>query len=360
MNASPDLVFILPANFIRKQNSTRLTKKQNRSLANNNNQSVISSLFCGIKEKVHGRYYKLPSNRHSYPADSLESGSSDQLSSSSNNTNTKRSLTPDSVTHFSDGKMNHNNNSGSSNTSKFPSSVSSPNLAKQDSGSSSNSSNRIQTTTFDLVNLSEEYGETMAERERRNEERERRMSGSRGTQTPSSGSSANGDINRTPKSKKKAMLLQPAPNREIKPSTILRLEDRDLVVIDRQDIKEAVKNESDVIIVDPPALPNTPSDNDQHVELTDILGTQWPDLAGASGALLNNDNKKTSISPSTMNGWKTVERNKSANFASHLSSSSKTRYDTYNGYRKSEFLFKFILCCDIKSERSKIISLNSR
>jgi hypothetical protein len=324
----------LPAYFIRKPNSPRATKKQNRSLANSNNQSVLSSLFCGIKEKVNGRYYKLPSTQHFYPADSLESGSSDQFSSSSNNT-TKRSLTPDSVTHFSDGKMNQNNiNSG--NTSKFPSSVSSPNLAKQDSGSSSNSSNRIQ-HTFDLVNLSEEYGERMAERERRNEERERRMSGSRGTQTPSSGSSANGDINRTPKSKKKAMLLQPAPNREIKPSTILRLEDRDLVVIDRQDIKEAVKNESDVIIVDPPALPNTPCENDDHAELSDILGNQWPELAGAGGALLNND-KKASVSPSSMNGWKTIERNKSANFASHLSSGSKTRYDTYNGYRKSEFV----------------------
>lgn len=170
----------------------------------------------------------------------------------------------------------------------------------------------------------------MAERERRNEERERRTSGSRGTQTPSSGSSANGDISRTPKSKKKTVMLQPAPNKEIKPSTFLRLEDRDLVVIDRQDIKEAVRNESDVIIVDPPPMPPTPQTDKEHADLTDILGTEWPDLAGSSASMLNNDKKGNG---SVTNGWRTIERNKSSNIASHLSSSSKSQQ---NGYRKSE------------------------
>jgi hypothetical protein len=223
------------------------------------------------------------------------------------------------------------NSDGKMNGKSFPSSISSPNLAKQDSASSStSSSNRLLNTDL----LSEDYGRSMAERERRNEEqRERRMSGSRGTQTPSSGSSANGDISRTPKSKKKTVMLQPAPNRDIKPSTILRLEDRDLVVIDKQDIKEAVRNESDVIIVDPPAMTATatPSEND-HADLTDILGTQWPDLAGASASLLNNEKRGNS---SNSNGWRTVERNKSANLASHFSSNSKPRYE--NGYRKSEY-----------------------
>ncbi len=312
--AEPNITFILPANFIRKQ-IPRTSKKQNRSAES---QSVLSSLFCGIKEKYHNRTNKTfqPSNRHSF-IDSVDSGSS-ELSSSST---TKRSVTPDSVTVlFSDGKMNFNGG-------KIPSSISSPNLAKEDSASSStSSSNRL--LNHDL--LSEEYAQKMAERERRTEERERKMSGSRSTQTPSS---ANGDINRTPKSKKKTVMLQPAPNREIKPSTILRLPDRDLVVIDRQEIKEAVRNESDVIIVDPPPMPATTPNDGEHADLSDILGSQWPDLAGAGASLLNNEKKANST---VSNGWRTVERNKSTNLASHFSSSSKHRYETQNGYRKSE------------------------
>lgn len=327
MNVEPNLVFILPVNFIRKQITQRASKKQTRLSTSNTNQSVLSSLICGVREKVTNRTSKSSQNRHSF-VETLDSGSCSEFSTSSNNT--KRSLTPEAATTLNDGKMNNVKS-----CNKLPSSISSPNLAKQDSLSSSTSgSNRILNNN-DLINLSEEYGNNMAERERRmheERERERRMSGSRGTQTLSSG---NGDVNRTPKSKKKSLLLQPAPNRDIKPSTILRLEDRDLVVIDKQDIKEAVRNESDVIIVDPPPMTQTPSidnENDQHADLSDILGNQWPDLAGASGALLNNEKRGHS------NGWKTVERNKSANFASHFSSGAKPRYDTLNnnGYRKSE------------------------
>lgn len=205
--------------------------------------------------------------------------------------------------------------------SKFPSSISSPNLAKQDSGSSSTSSSRHH---HDLINFNEDYGRVVEERERRLEER--RMSGSRG----SSGSSGNGEL-RTPKSKKRTLQLPNAPNREIKPSTILRLEDRDLVVIDKHDIKEAVKNESQVIIVDPPALPATPSEN-EHVDLGDILGNEWPELAGSMATVLNTDKKSGSTSGSVTNGWKTTERNKSLNIASHLSSSKPRRYE--NGIDK--------------------------
>lgn len=318
VNAEPNLAFILPANFIRKQVS-RTVKKQNKSAES---QSVISSLFCGFKDKVNYRTNKtFPSNRHSF-IDSLDSGSSESST-------TKRSLTPELLVTSNNGKMNNNLSSGSSSSAKFSSSISSPNLAKQDSASSSTSgSNRLLNSEL----LSEDYAHIMAERERKNEEqRERRMSGSRGTQTPSSGSSANGDINRTPKSKKKTVMLQPAPNRDIKPSTILRLEDRDLVVIDKQDIKEAVRNESDVIIVDPPTMPavQTPSENDT-AELSDILGNQWPELAGSNASLLNNEKRGNS---SITNGWRTVERNKSTNIASHFSNS-KPRYE--NGNRKSE------------------------
>lgn len=266
---------------------------------------MLSNFICGIKEIVR----PVPKYRQSnYEIPLLD----DSSQSSSTSSLKKRSLTPDLVTDRRDEKMN---------SSKFPSSVSSPNLAKQDSGSSSSSSR----PTNDLITFSEDYGRIVEERERKMEER--RMSGSRGS---SGSSSANGET-RTPKSKKRTLQLPNAPNREIKPSTILRLEDRDLVVIDKQDIKEAVNNESQVIIVDPPALPATPAEND-HADLTDILGGHWPDLAGSAAGLLNADKK-----PSTGNGWKTIERNKSSNIASHFSNS-KPRHFESNGtsQRKSK------------------------
>lgn len=303
----PNLVFLLAVNFIKKPNSKTL-RKQSRS---SNGPSALSNFICGIKEIVR----PVPKPRQSnYEVPLLEESSE----ASSTTSLKKRSLTPDLETDRSDGKMN---------IPKFPSSVSSPNLAKQDSGGSSSSSSR---PTNDLINFSEDYSRIVEERERKMEER--RMSGSRGS---SGSSSANGET-RTPKSKKRTLQLPNAPNREIKPSTILRLEDRDLVVIDKQDIKEAVNNESQVIIVDPPALPATPAEND-HMDLTDILAGNWPDLAGSAAGLLNAEKKSSSVSSTTGNGWKTIERNKSANIASHFSSS-KPRHFESNGtsQRKSK------------------------
>lgn len=239
------------------------------------------------------------------------------LQSSSSETSTvpviKRSLTPDLV----------NQGDGTMNINRFPSSISSPNLAKQDSGSSTGSSSR---THYDLINFNEEFGRSVEEREKKMEDR--RLSGSRG----SIGSiSANGE-NRTPKSKKRTLQLPNAPNREIKPSTILRLEDRDLIVIDKRDIKEAVNNESQVIIVDPPALPATPAEN-EHVDLGDILGGEWPELAGGAASILNADKKAGSVS--STNGWKTIDRNKSPNFASHFTSSKVRQVGHENGFESN-------------------------
>lgn len=278
---------------------------------------MFSNLICGIKDIV--KPVSKHSNRHStYEVPLLDTASQ----SSSSISLKKQSLTPDLVTELSYEKMNDN---------KFPSSVSSPNLAKQDSGSSSSSSRPPN----DLINFSDDYSRIVEERERKMEER--RMSGSRGS---SGSNSTNGEI-RTPKSKKRTLQLPNAPNREIKPSTILRLEDRDLVVIDKQDIKEAVNNESQVIIVDPPPA----TGDSEHVDLGDILGGHWPELAGTAASLLNSEKKAGSVM-STGNGWKTVERNKSANIASHFSNSKPRRSDGLecNGYdknvqKKSEFTF---------------------
>lgn len=307
--SDPNAVFLLPANFIRIPNAKTL-RRNKKVTPGQTAQSVFNNLVCGFKDLV--KPHTKNSERHSYHEPILPNSTSDSYA-----TAIKRSLTPDLVNR-NDGKMSN----------KFPSSISSPNLAKQDSGSSTGSSSRVQN---DLITFSEDYSKGIEEREKRMEER--RPSSSR---TSSGSNSINGE-NRTPKSKKRTVQLPNNPNREIKPSTILRLEDRDLVVIDKHDIKEAVNNESQVIIVDPPPLSTlaTPSDN-EHADLGDILGGEWPDLAGGAATILNSE-KKGSNMPH-VNGWKTMERNKSANIASHFNNSKTRRGVAENGFdKKSKF-----------------------
>lgn len=302
----------MPINFI-KRPSTKTLKKQFRS-SSTAPSSVISNIICGFKDIVK------PSQRSShkyYPneyTDNFEPRS-------------KRPLTPDLSNSDRNEKMN--------NGIKLPSSISSPNLAKQDS--SSTASTLSANHTGELINFSEDYSKIVEEREKKMEER-------RSSQSRSSLSNGGGE--RTPKARKKTVLLPGAPNREIKPAVILSLADRDLVVIDKHDIKEAVNNESQVIIVDPPSITTQQQQQqDEHTDLVDILGSNWPQDAGHAGALLNNEKKSSSTSSTssslTNNGWRTVERNKSANFASHLSNS-KPRYESTSngGYENNKTLPK--------------------
>lgn len=298
------MCFLLPVNFLKRPNSQYLKKNQGN---NSNGSSVLNNLICGFKDIIKNPKHQ---NRNS-AVDSLpvETETSREYNSPSELI-LKRPLTPP----YADARSSREG------MMSFPSSVSSPNLAKQDSGSSTSSS--IRPANHDLITFESDSSRIM-------------MSGARSTQTASSSSSASGDSMRTPKSKKRPMIIHaPGTSRDIKASTILRLEDRDLVVIDRHDIKEAVIYESDVIIVDPPALPPTPSDN-EHVDLGDILVGQWPDAAGGAASLLNNERKSNMTTNN--NGWKSLERNKSPNFASHFGSKPKIieRHDGHN--RKSEF-----------------------
>ena len=100
---------------------------------------------------------------------------------------------------------------------------------------------------------------------------------------------------------------------QIRPSTIMHYEDRDLIVIEENDIKESTSAASDVIIVDPPPVLTSP-EVDQ-MDLKDILGSSWPKEAGPSASILNTDYN----SISERNGTSTVyTRNKSPNPISHF------------------------------------------
>lgn len=109
---------------------------------------------------------------------------------------------------------------------------------------------------------------------------------------------------------------------DVRTSTIMRLEDRDLIVIDKTDIKESIKNESEVIILDSHNKPH------KEMELMDILGnSSWPTNAGGAGWILGNEKRFSShaasslsstSSSSSSNNFSRSDRIKSANPVTHF------------------------------------------
>lgn len=110
----------------------------------------------------------------------------------------------------------------------------------------------------------------------------------------------------------------------VKPTTtILSLEDRDLVIIDGNDIKESVQNESEVIVVDNPR--SVQSQAAAEVDLMDILGKDWPALAGDTAHVLNSAERRSSSGQAMKpNLGELTTRNKSMNIISHLKNKSNT------------------------------------
>lgn len=104
-------------------------------------------------------------------------------------------------------------------------------------------------------------------------------------------------------------------------TTILSLEDRDLVIIDGNDIKESVQNESEVIVVDHPPKESVTSGD---VDLMDILGKDWPALAGDTARVLNDRRSSSSggqVMKPSLGELMLPTRNKSMNIISHLTKS---------------------------------------
>lgn len=73
----------------------------------------------------------------------------------------------------------------------------------------------------------------------------------------------------------------------VKPNTILSLEDRDIIVIDTADYKESTSNEGTVIVVEKPKKLYQKATGD--IDLADLLEeTNWPPSAGELAVALNN------------------------------------------------------------------------
>lgn len=124
----------------------------------------------------------------------------------------------------------------------------------------------------------------------------------------------------------------------VKPNTILSLEDRDIVIIDNVDYKESTSNEANVIVVEKPRKKPTPSD----IDLAELLESNWPATAGDlalalngrptngiashsfSGGSTSTSNSSISGHPLTGNSF-SIERNRSKNPISHIGQSKVKR-----------------------------------
>lgn len=67
----------------------------------------------------------------------------------------------------------------------------------------------------------------------------------------------------------------------VKPNAILRLEDRDIVIIDKADYKESTSHESNIIVVEKPRKLNQQQKSSSgDIDLAELLETNWPPSAG--------------------------------------------------------------------------------
>lgn len=133
----------------------------------------------------------------------------------------------------------------------------------------------------------------------------------------------------------------------VKPNTILSLEDRDIIVIDNADYKESTSNEATVIVVEKPRKMHQKAAGD--IDLAELLNeTSWPESAGelalainnrtSSGAQYNFSSGSTSTSNSSISCHQAtghpnsyaVERNRSKNPLSHIGQSRVAKRNVSN------------------------------
>lgn len=141
--------------------------------------------------------------------------------------------------------------------------------------------------------------------------------------------------------------------KNVKPNTIMSLEDRDIVIIDNIDYKESTCNEGTVIVLDKPRSHYQQQQQQQRdIDLVELLGSNWPALAGDSALALNNratfngtfssesnssnssSNYQLSLGSTSTPVTVITERNRSKNPLNHLGQSKVKRAvnKNTNGY----------------------------
>ncbi|XP_052869371.1 uncharacterized protein LOC128275038 [Anopheles cruzii] len=324
MNCEPRLALIVAANWLKFPELDQQAGKQHHHKRN-----LLDSLVCGAKD-LNNRLSRRGANKNHASDDSSKSfgrGAAKVLNSDHQQPYA-RSYTPD-LTSTGSGAAGVGGVSSRKSTDigalyesfgclqmdpsskamhkKMAASISSPNLSKQDSSSSTGSSSRYA-NSHPMDGYGDEYHRFVEHGHQHGhahahhpvDEASYRSSG-RSSQNSSASSTLKHSKARVSKvrssgsnsSVNSASQYHPVS----KQSTILSLPDRDVVVIDSNEIDEAIKSASDVIVVDPPPV-ISPTDT-REVELMDLLSSSsWPAEAGEVAAILNSTDKKTQTPPS--------------------------------------------------------------
>uniref|UniRef100_A0A1L8DTI0 ubiquitinyl hydrolase 1 n=1 Tax=Nyssomyia neivai TaxID=330878 RepID=A0A1L8DTI0_9DIPT len=287
MSCDPSLALVIPANFIECPHGNN---SENKSFKRST-KGILNGILCLTVDRVQDvkeRYGSLGTRNSRRSVDK-----SDALKRLSLNADIEahKARAPSPVA--SDSSMDL----GSRKPQSISSSYSNPNLRRDDEAERAKATQVNGTKT--LAN-SEEYVKYVENYERNLEKQK--------------------DVDRAVKMKKKPLPALPV----VKPNTFLSLKDRDIVVIDKADIKESVKNESEVIVLDHVKRPSS-----GEVDLVDILGVNWPAAAGDVAPVLNSEKRNAPLAKN--------ERNRSGNPISHLiSTKSAERRQKDNMIRFSE------------------------
>uniref|UniRef100_A0AAG5DBE2 Uncharacterized protein n=1 Tax=Anopheles atroparvus TaxID=41427 RepID=A0AAG5DBE2_ANOAO len=371
MNCEPRLALFVAANWIKFADDTTGGKQHHPK------RNLLDSLVCGARDlnnrftrraggesssksgtgrsggkSVNGDY---PPYTRSYTPDLTTSGSASGVAS--NRKSTDIGALHDSFTCLqmdpAGAKAMHHK--------KMAASISSPNLSKQDSSSSTGSSGRY-VNSHPMEGYGGEYHRSVEnshglQQNHHHHHHQHAVDELNRSSGRSSQNSSNSSTLKHPKARSgKTGHRLTGSNSSVnsggagvggagyhavsKQSTILSLPDRDVVVIDSNEIDEAVKSASEVIVVDPPPM-LSPTDN-REMELMDLLTTSsWPAEAGEVAAILNSTDKKTQTPPSAsasslasaygMNGLNVGYSTGGSSTSSNSTANSGHSYHNHNG-----------------------------
>nr|XP_040232993.2 ubiquitin carboxyl-terminal hydrolase CYLD isoform X1 [Anopheles coluzzii]XP_040232994.2 ubiquitin carboxyl-terminal hydrolase CYLD isoform X1 [Anopheles coluzzii]XP_040232995.2 ubiquitin carboxyl-terminal hydrolase CYLD isoform X1 [Anopheles coluzzii]XP_049464193.1 ubiquitin carboxyl-terminal hydrolase CYLD isoform X1 [Anopheles coluzzii] len=388
MNCEPRLALIVAANWIKFPEHESSGGKQQH----HHKRNLLDSLVCGARDLNNRLSRRTGSSKHSADDNSSSKGGgrSGKGGGASNGEYPPyaRSYTPDLTSSGQAGAANRKSTDigtlydsfsclqmdpagakAMHHHKKIAASISSPNLSKQDSSSSTGSSGRY-VTSHPMESYGDEYHRfvdqhSAGQQQQQHQHHHHHHLADGGDAYRSSGRSSQNSSNSSTLKHSKArtagkVARSTGSNSSVnsaggggggagagggyhsvsKQSTILSLPDRDVVVIDSNEIDEAIKSASDVIVVDPPPV-LSPTDN-REVELMDLLGSSsWPAEAGEVAAILSgsgsSSDKKTQTPPSSMalgaygNGTAGYAASGGSTSSNSTANSSGHSYHSHNG-----------------------------
>ncbi|XP_052892717.1 ubiquitin carboxyl-terminal hydrolase CYLD [Anopheles moucheti] len=362
MNCEPRLALIVAANWIKFPEHEAAGKQHHHK------RNLLDSLVCGARDLNNRLSRRTGSSSKHSTDDSSGKGGAIRSGKVINGEYPPyaRSYTPDLTSNGTGGSNRKSTDIGTLYDSfsclqmdpagtkamhhkKIAASISSPNLSKQDSSSSTGSSGRY-VNSHPMDSYGDEYHRFVEHSQQHQHHHHHHLtdeacrSSGRSSQNSSNSSTLkhsktrSGKVARSSGSNSSVNSAGGGGYHSVsKQSTILSLPDRDVVVIDSNEIDEAIKSASDVIVVDPPPV-LSPTDN-REVELMDLLGSgSWPAEAGEVAAILsgNSSDKKTQTPPTTAlaygNGLATgTGYNTSGSTSSNSTANSNHSYHSHNG-----------------------------